>query len=270
MNKRIDFTNLEGLAIYQDTLDFMQESYRASLAAVASAYGNYVILSGVADNGTSWGEGWVVIDGELMPFASGLKADNVIVEELTDTEIFGDDSTKTVYFTKRAKSGSVGGVAMADFIRLSSFRSLQSTLTNLVSTVAGLSLVPTGAIIMWSGAITAIPTGWALCNGSNGTPDLSGKFVVGYNSGDADYNAIGKAGGEKKHTLTVQEMPSHNHDNGAYNRLLKVDGTNTVASVDNGSIEPNVTLTASIQAQGGNQPHENRPPYYTLAYIMKL
>lgn len=41
---------------------------------------------------------------------------------------------------------------------------------------------PSGVICMWSGATTAIPTGWALCNGSNGTPDLRDKFVVGAGS----------------------------------------------------------------------------------------
>lgn len=68
-------------------------------------------------------------------------------------------------------------------------------------------LFPAGVIVMWSGAVVAIPTGWNLCDGTNGTPDLRGKFILGaggtYDPGDA--------GGEETHTLTEAEMPSHTH-----------------------------------------------------------
>src|SRR5262249_23951377 len=51
------------------------------------------------------------------------------------------------------------------------------------------NLLPTGSIIMWSG--TSAPTGWALCDGGGGRPDLRGKFIVGYHPSDPDYDAIG-------------------------------------------------------------------------------
>jgi microcystin-dependent protein len=70
-------------------------------------------------------------------------------------------------------------------------------------------LVPKGGIIMWSGS--TVPTGWALCNGANGTPNLSGRFIVGINTSDADYNLIGKTGGQHTLTLTTNELPKHNH-----------------------------------------------------------
>ena len=97
MYKRIDFTKLEGIATYQDTLDFLQLSYRDAISAIAKAFGSRVIVTGVTDLGTTYSDGWVVIDGELMPFAGGLKTDRIITEELTDTEIFGDGSVQTVY-----------------------------------------------------------------------------------------------------------------------------------------------------------------------------
>ena len=56
--------------------------------------------------------------------------------------------------------------------------------------------VPSGGIIIWSGAANAIPSGWYLCNGSNGTPNLSGKFVVGYSASDNDFD-VGDNGGLK-------------------------------------------------------------------------
>lgn len=71
--------------------------------------------------------------------------------------------------------------------------------------------LPTGVIVMWSGAIGSIPAGWALCNGSNGTPDLRDRFIVGAGSS----YSIGDTGGESTVTLSEAEMPEHNHSNPA-------------------------------------------------------
>ncbi len=142
-----------------------------------------------------------------------------------------------------------------------------------------------GMIMMWSGAIDEIPTGWALCNGVGGTPNLSGRFIVGYSAGDSDYNAIGDNGGEKTVRLTTAQMPSHSHTgstgaNGAhshtYQRSIDGRGYETRAddqphgaySTTNTSSVGNHTHSLSINATGGGQPHENRPPYYTLAFII--
>ena len=115
---------------------------------------------------------------------------------------------------------------------------------------------PSGLIAMWSGAIAAIPTGWVLCNGSNSTPDLRDNFIVGAGNG---YNP-GDTGGEAAHTLTIPEMPTHNH------RLVTGSGTTSsgyLADTNNGSAGPYTMDT------GGGGSHENRPPFYALAYIMK-
>jgi microcystin-dependent protein len=145
---------------------------------------------------------------------------------------------------------------------------------------------------MWNG--TVLPNGWALCDGGNGTPDLRGMFIVGYDSGDPDYDSIGNMGGEKTHTLTTNEMPAHTHTvsgstNSAGNHFHSYEdqysvGT-TLAGVagaardDNENFQMKTTVSAgdhthgvsgSAQSTGGDQAHENRPPYYVLAFIMKL
>ena len=124
----------------------------------------------------------------------------------------------------------------------------------------------TGMILMWSGATNQLPTGWALCDGGNGTPDLRDRFIVGAGLG----YGVGAKGGEATHTLTVNEMPSHTHNNGDFNRLLRVDGQYTVRDWDSTATEPNIMASSTIAYTGGGQAHENRPPYYALAYIMKL
>lgn len=69
------------------------------------------------------------------------------------------------------------------------------------------NVVPSGIICMWSGESTAIPNGWHLCDGSSGTPDLRDRFIVGA----GDTYKVKDTGGEATHTLTTNEMPSHNH-----------------------------------------------------------
>lgn len=146
------------------------------------------------------------------------------------------------------------------------------------------SSIPRGLIAMWNG--TQVPNGWALCNGQIvddlQTPDLSGKFVVGWQSGNEDYNLIGNTGGQEKVTLTTQEIPSHVHNFAdayfieAHSDLVGANGTQWIGNNLSGSNKTDrdnsyVCLwDHDTRATGGGQPHENRPPYYVLAYIIKL
>ena len=72
----------------------------------------------------------------------------------------------------------------------------------------GPELVPAGVIVMWSGAVASIPPSWALCNGSNGTPDLRDRFIVG---AGGSYE-VGDIGGSASVQLTSAEIPAHNHN----------------------------------------------------------
>ena len=146
------------------------------------------------------------------------------------------------------------------------------------------SSIPRGLIAMWNG--TQVPNGWALCNGQIvddlQTPDLSGKFVVGWQSGNEDYNLIGNTGGQEKVTLSTQEIPSHVHNFAdayfieSHSGLVGANGTQWIGNNLSGSNKTDrdnsyVCLwDHDTRATGGGQPHENRPPYYVLAYIIKL
>jgi hypothetical protein len=72
--------------------------------------------------------------------------------------------------------------------------------------LTGIEGVPQGVIVMWSGQTTAIPTGWALCDGSNGTPNLIDKFIMGASSSNET-----TTGGSNSRTLSTANLPSHTH-----------------------------------------------------------
>ena len=130
-------------------------------------------------------------------------------------------------------------------------------------------MVPKGAIILWSGSVGNIPSGWALCDGTNGTPNLQGRFVLG--TGTIRENAVDYIhnphdfGGEVNHKLTIEEMPSHSHR--PQGGMLGRSPSNSLErflhnAVDNWELETSHT--------GGDGPHNNMPPYFVLCYIMKL
>jgi hypothetical protein len=132
------------------------------------------------------------------------------------------------------------------------------------STVAGdteFYMVPKGGIILWSGAAANIPQGWALCNGDNNTPNLSGRFVLGQGTA---YSVVGQTGGEVNHKLTVDEMPNHRHgvDQQFQGKGNDKDGGG-VLNKDGTGIYLYTTYA------GGDKAHNNMPPYYVLCYIMK-
>ncbi len=132
-------------------------------------------------------------------------------------------------------------------------------------TVTGkFNLLPKGIIVAWQG--TKIPNGWALCDGTNGTPNLINRFIYG---GTVAESVAKKMGGERVHTLTQSEMPSHLHstktcDGGP--KMLK--GIGCYRSVPASGFS--VGISRSSGAVGGGTSHNNMPPYYVLAYIMKL
>ena len=144
-----------------------------------------------------------------------------------------------------------------------SFAGDGANLTNL--TVDGFV---SGMIILWSGAADAIPTGFTLCNGQNNTPDLRGRFVVGYHDSNGDYD-VNDTGGAETVTLSIAQIPSHDHNVDVLAEFASTHGTWQTAGGYR-QVHTGGTHRKPITSDtGGGGSHENRPPYYALCYIMK-
>jgi hypothetical protein len=152
--------------------------------------------------------------------------------------------------------------------------------------------VPSGFIGMWSGTIATIPSGWYLCNGSNSTPDLRNRFIIG---ADADVTSIAKTsvtgtgtqtGGTKdataiSHTHTATSTvtdPGHNHNIlptlagttanfGSYLQTATTSGS--FGSANTASATTGISVATSVSTTGSSGTDANLPPYYALAFIMK-
>lgn len=160
------------------------------------------------------------------------------------------------------------------------------------------SLVPSGVIVMWSGQTSAIPGGWVLCDGSNSTPDLRDKFIMGAGAS----NEL-STGGTNSLTIASANLPSHTHSfsattssAGAHTHSVTDpghshtinqgdsggggdgwDGTGSNATTNSATTGISIdsagdhthTVSGTTGATGSGTAIDNRPAYMALAYIMK-
>jgi len=131
------------------------------------------------------------------------------------------------------------------------------------SALSGIEAFVSGMIILWSGAADAIPSGFVLCDGNNSTPNLSGRFVVGYDASNSDYD-VNDTGGSESVTLTINQIPAHTHNINLAVRSFYQEPRNFGVGTDGSA-----NNSEDTGSTGGGQSHENRPPYYALCYIMK-
>jgi len=254
----------------QDNLLLMQ--------AYGELAGNLAIVTGADTVGSSVTDGVVYIDGELLEFRGAAVGPNVIIVESKEQRVFLDGQARDVFITRYATFGTaVTSWPWANFVRPKNMRDL-SKMQRIV-----------GEIIDWFGNPAAVPSGWAICDGTNGTPNLMGKVTVGYDPSDPDYNAVGNTGGAKTVALTEAQMPAHTHtanetaagahahsitlkkgENDAGNtgnelRPSTAPGTATTVSTDS---QGSHVHTITIGSIGGGQAHENRQPYMVMVKLM--
>lgn len=201
--------------------------------------------------------------------------------------------------------GNVGvGQSTADeALEVTGDASISDTLTAHV--FEGYGIIPLGGIISWAGFESDIPDNWEVCDGNGGVPvngvtipDLRGRFIVGtgqVNGSSGTNYTMNATGGEQEHELSLAEMPAHNHGgftgydgthshtyNGSqtvstYTCSICDSGNDHIKSKNKissdpadygGDTEPN--HTHAFNTAGGNDAHENRPPFYSLSFIVRV
>lgn len=237
MNKG-NYIQSGGFPLKVERLDEIQKAYSVfnNLGYLA---GNHIILSGCVTTGTNVSNGYVIIDGEVLEFRGGSIAGgvNVIIVENPISKEFKNGASKVIYIERWATFGTSDGS-----IPWTNFRK-PDTLIDL----SGRLLPPGTNPQMYCGSLSDIPQGWQLCDGSNGTPDLRGKFVMGVAPlalpwpGDEKWNVIGDTGG----SAYLNKHPA-----------VATFGVDNLMPYENG--EPGV------------KQYKTLPPYFVLAFIIYI
>ncbi len=136
---------------------------------------------------------------------------------------------------------------------------------------------PIGNIVMWSGLLSNIPLGWLICDGTLGTPDLIALFTRGAPPATEPLTELG----EDQHVITVAEMPSHDHDTSGLGHSHEmsinsvpsngIGSTGLGGNTGAGNYQFRTTNSqGNFSFEGSNAPHENKPPFFELAYIQRV
>jgi hypothetical protein len=142
---------------------------------------------------------------------------------------------------------------------------------------SSVALVPSGVIVMWSGSIASIPSGWLICDGTSGTPNLRDRFVIGAGSTYAVAATGGSADAivvSHTHTATVTDS-GHNHtipqqNSGSFSTNGPIPGGNGGGGGYNATSGTSTTgISVTNASTGSSGTNANLPPYFALAYIMK-
>lgn len=165
---------------------------------------------------------------------------------------------------------------------------MQDNIERAINAQVSGDTLPIGTLLPFSG--TNIPENWLLCDGraisrtdygqlfqvigttygvGDGSttfnlPNLKGRVPVGIDGTQTEFDTLGETGGEKTHTLTVDEMPSHNHTFRA-NLSFTGSGSDGTGLKQGTDTRPSDT----IANRGGNQAHNNLQPYIVQKYIIK-
>lgn len=285
------------------------QNNQAMLAIIGNVAGDKTILQGcqLEANNTRRKEGYVFIRtvdfplGEVLYFEGGAVQAGMYVKQEAEAVTSSGTAYPHAYTVRSLASGAgAENYSWDEFKELKTTQQLDAYNRAQDNKIALLQPTPPGVVQMWAGGVSggALPMNYLLCDGARLVasqypelyeaigrthtasnvpsgyfclPDLRSRFVVGYNYNESDYNTIGKIGGEKRHRLLTSEMPSHSHGQylwaGASGDWRGGGGDSCPNAT---SHHDRTTQFGNTSASGSGLEHENRPPYYTLAFIIKV
>ena len=265
-------------------LTFMQNAYNL-FNHFGHLAGNKVIISGCEEAGNTISPGTIYINGELFPFEGGAKDSTVFIKEVTNEVTFEDGFLRPLEIIRSVAFGrSVPEKTFnwEDFQRVTNLQDLgkdkaeNKALKELKDEVELLKkqkqAVPIGLIALWGKPASEIPAGW------REYVNLRGKMPIGLDpdyikrpedSQDYQLNSLLKQGGERSHKLTIEEMPKHKHDtvNDASGSDDNSKGYGSAFTMDTDEITYDRKNLMRIEPTGGDQPHNNMPPYRVVQFI---
>jgi hypothetical protein len=275
MNK-LNFNQSVGFPLETEILDEMQKAWTV-LNALGNIAGNLSIISGCEVTGTNVADGVVFINGEVLEFRGGIQQTKVIIIETPTSLEFEDFNSHDVIFTRYATFGTATTFYnWADFKRGFPTTEIQAALeekaevTDLASLVARITELEKknavfqagGGMVLWNKPLNQIPTGW------QEVVDWRGRIPAGLDTTQTEFNLMGKTGGSKTHTNTIDEMAQHNHD---WKYSFEGDDAGDGSSFNEFSFKPGIIpagdSTSPIGKTGNGTPYSIMNPYRVVLFI---
>jgi len=230
--------------------EWIEEMVKQRDASIVSFAGNKKIISGVVVSGDPEvaTDGIVVYNGKVYSFVGGAVQTTVTIKRIATDRPNADGIPAAAYYEDIIEFGD-DGLETFDFDELKRYYRNQPILKEIKEVAGNITNTDLAG------------TGWFVADGTNGTDDLRSLFIVGYNSADVDYDAIGKTGGEKKHTLTKTELPNVTID------LDLPAASHTGDETDGNGGDGSAKSVTKTKPLGDSTPHENRPPYFVAIRI---
>ena len=261
-----------GFPLATNNLDFLQSSFHI-LNTLGNLAGDMVVISGCEITGNTVSNGVVYVNKEVLEFRGGSLSANVFIKEEAVSGTFEDGSFKPIEITRYVTFGSSTPdktFKWEDFKRVENLIQQGVKNADFEKRIEALenkkSPVPIGLIAIWGkSASEPIPEGWKECT------DLRGRMPLGWNPDDTDFSELLKNDGEKTHQLKVHELPVIEGGFETVTHMTRL-GTGVVRGVSGGQAQIAGGASQWLHEQmelkfGGNQPHNNMPPYRIIKFI---
>jgi microcystin-dependent protein len=283
------FADDGGRPFFNEDLLLLQSELTESIAAQVRAFGNAMVVIGcelspaVTPGNFNIAAGLVYLDGRFQrvePVADVTLPVYVISSGVVDvSRTYKTGAVKVAVKEYKAE-------IVTDEPGAGEYVTINAVQDQYYKSILRNSIMPVGSILMTDSVVsfdtaTGLGSGawlgWALCDGQNATPNMKGRFVVGFDKDSANlptnmaglvrnYGAVGNTGGGDTVTLTQAQLPNVQINSGIFNNG---------GGYDDGSTQDNIgtnptSSPVKTAALGSGQAHENRPPYIVLAYVKKI